>query len=145
MITFLPLNLFYQFSKLTNLYFLIIMVLQCVPQVSNTNGKPTTGFSLFFVVLASAIKDFYEDYKRKQSDTRENNRSVQRSDNYTRGFIKDQWKNLHVGQIIKIHENQYFPCDLILIKSSNSENGVCYVETANLDGETNLKQKQAAQ
>ena len=39
-------------------------------------------------------------------------------------------------------ENQYFPCDVVIINSSLPK-GICYVETKNLDGETNLKHKQA--
>ena len=53
------------------------------------------------------------------------------------------WHSLQVGQIIKVHEGEYFPCDMLLIKSSLPK-GVCYVETKNLDGETNLKHKQAS-
>lgn len=44
--------------------------------------------------------------------------------------------------IVKIKENEYFPADLILLNSSASK-GICYIETKNLDGETNLKHKQA--
>lgn len=39
-----------------------------------------------------------------------------------------------------VKEDQYFPADLILIKSSNAS-GLAYIETKNLDGETNLKHK----
>ena len=46
------------------------------------------------------------------------------------------------GHLIKVRKNQFFPADLILLKSSSSEN-TCFVETKNLDGETNLKHKQA--
>ena len=45
-----------------------------------------------------------------------------------------------MGCLVKVKENQNFPCDLILIKSSLPK-GIAYVETKNLDGETNLKQK----
>ena len=52
------------------------------------------------------------------------------------------WASLQVGQIVKVRQNERFPADLILLKSSNS-NGIAYVETIKLDGETNLKHKSA--
>lgn len=36
----------------------------------------------------------------------------------------------------------FFPADLVLL-SSTHDDGICYVETINLDGESNLKIKQA--
>ena len=47
-------------------------------------------------------------------------------------------KDVHVGDIVRVKRDEGFPCDLVLISTSNSE-GKCYVTTANLDGETNLK------
>ena len=57
-------------------------------------------------------------------------------------FIKINWEKVKLGQIIKVEKGDYFPCDLILIYSSN-KNGAAYVETKNLDGETNLKYKES--
>jgi len=42
--------------------------------------------------------------------------------------------------VLKIHCNEYFPADMILLNSS-APKGICYIETKNLDGETNLKHK----
>jgi phospholipid-translocating ATPase len=52
------------------------------------------------------------------------------------------WKFLRVGEIIKVKKDEFFPADLILLNSSGPK-GICYIETKNLDGETNLKHKVA--
>jgi phospholipid-translocating ATPase len=49
-----------------------------------------------------------------------------------------QSQNIHVGDIVRVKRDESFPCDLVLISTSNNE-GKCYITTANLDGETNLK------
>lgn len=67
---------------------------------------------------------------------------ISRIDPKEHGFMEETWKDLKVGQVIKVDENQRFPADLILLKSSNP-NGVAYVETLSLDGETNHKHKMA--
>lgn len=67
-INFVPKNLFVQFSKVANLYFLIIGIMQMIPQISVSGGFPVIFVPLSIVVGVSAIKDFYEDLKRKNSD-----------------------------------------------------------------------------
>ena len=42
--------------------------------------------------------------------------------------------------IVKVLEDEYLPTDLVFLKSSDPK-GMCYIETKNLDGETNLKHK----
>ena len=44
--------------------------------------------------------------------------------------------------IVKVNENEFFPCDMYVLNTSLKK-GICFVETKNLDGETNLKHKQA--
>ena len=43
---------------------------------------------------------------------------------------------------MRVREGEAFPADLMLVQSSSND-GVCTIETSNLDGETNLKVKQA--
>ena len=62
-----------QFSKLPNIYFLIIGIMQMIRQITNSGGFPVIFIPLSFVVGVSAIKDFYEDLKRKISDNQINN------------------------------------------------------------------------
>ena len=57
-------------------------------------------------------------------------------------FCVTKWKDLRVGDIVKVYKDEFFPADLFLL-SSSYEDGICYVETSNLDGETNLKLKHA--
>ena len=49
-----------------------------------------------------------------------------------------------MGCIVKVTEDKPFPADLILLDSALPK-GICYVETKNLDGETNMKQKIASE
>ncbi|GKD00283.1 probable phospholipid-transporting ATPase 4, partial [Tanacetum coccineum] len=50
------------------------------------------------------------------------------------------WKRLCVGDVVKVQKNEYSPSDLLLL-SSSYEDGICYVDTMNLESETNLKIK----
>lgn len=52
------------------------------------------------------------------------------------------WKKLEVGDVVLLKENDQIPADVIVLSTSDSD-GVCFVETKNLDGETNLKPRKA--
>ena len=138
-VTFLPKFLFEQFSKYANLFFLFTAALQQIPNISPTNQYTTIG-PLIIVLLVSAGKELVEDYKRKTSDKTLNysKTKVLRGSN----FEATKWINIKVGDILRVESEEPFPADLALLATSEPE-GLCYIETANLDGETNLKIKQA--
>lgn len=143
--SFLPLNFLYQLTKAANLYFIGIICLQMIPAISISGGQPTNLPPLLFVIVISMIKDFIEDRARRKSDAKENDATVECLQFGPEGktvLNTVSWKELQVGQIVKIYHNQYFPADLILLHSSEYK-GICFVETKSLDGETNLKNKGA--
>ena len=139
---FLAKILMEQFSRLANAYFLIIAVLQSVKELSYSGGTPIMLLPLSFVVALNGLKDMYEDFKRKKSDKKENNSECQVYNSNNKKFEKKQWRDIKLGDIIKVENNQQFPADLLLLSTSD-ENGISYVETKNLDGEINLKFRQA--
>ena len=63
-LSFLPKNLMEQFSKLANVYFLLIALMQMLPTISISGGKPVMLMPLSFVILVSMVKDIFEDCKR---------------------------------------------------------------------------------
>ncbi|KAL5761518.1 hypothetical protein ACOSP7_017782 [Xanthoceras sorbifolium] len=139
--TFLPKSLFEQFRRVANFYFLVTGIL------SFTQLAPYSAVSavipLIIVIGATMVKEGIEDWRRNQQDIEVNNRKVkvhQGGGNF--GYT--EWKNLRVGDIVKIEKDEFFPADLLLL-SSSYEDAICYVETMNLDGETNLKLKQASE
>uniref|UniRef100_A0A096M6C4 Phospholipid-transporting ATPase n=1 Tax=Poecilia formosa TaxID=48698 RepID=A0A096M6C4_POEFO len=137
--SFLPLNLFEQFSRLANAYFLFLLILQLIPQISAVPWF-TTAVPLLIVLSVSGVKDANDDINRHKQDKQVNNRKVKV---LIHGELREErWMNIQVGDIIKLESNQFVPADLLLLSSSEPLN-LIYVETAELDGETNLKVKQA--
>ena len=87
------------------------------------------------------IKAGYENYMRYLSDTKENMKECNvldiNSENEKTRPVK--WKDLEVGQIIRIQEDEFLPADVMILSTSDKKTGKCFIETKNLDGETNLK------
>ncbi|XP_050786746.1 phospholipid-transporting ATPase ID isoform X2 [Gopherus flavomarginatus] len=138
-VTFLPVNLFEQFQEVANTYFLFLLILQLIPQISSLSWF-TTIVPLVLVLTITAVKDATDDYFRHKSDNQVNNRQSQVLINGT--LQQEQWMNVRVGDIIKLENNHFVAADLLLL-SSSEPHGLCYIETAELDGETNMKVRQA--
>lgn len=181
--SFVPKQLYFQFSKLANFYFLVIAILQLIPGLSTT-GSFTTLIPLLVFVSISMAKEGYDDYRRYVLDKTENlapawvldpdgtvektsnknwlvglikrNRSKEREEEEGMAELQDmgenreqspwatiQWQNIRVGDIVRLRRDDSVPADIIILHATG-HNGVAYIETMALDGETNLKSKQAS-
>jgi len=120
----------------------VIMFLQMVPWFTVTDGRPTIVLILLPSLVISVYLDWLENYKINEQANAENELPVEVLDQDDHKFVEACWAELKVGQIVKINQNERFPADLILLKSSNLD-GTAYVETTALDGESNLKCKTA--
>uniref|UniRef100_A0A3Q2VU42 Phospholipid-transporting ATPase n=1 Tax=Haplochromis burtoni TaxID=8153 RepID=A0A3Q2VU42_HAPBU len=137
-LTFLPRFLYEQIRRAANAFFLFIALMQQIPDVSPT-GRYTTLVPLIFILTVAGIKEIIEDYKRHKADNTVNKKktTVLRSGAW-QTFI---WKQVAVGDIVKVTNGQHLPADMVIVSSSEPQ-AMCYIETSNLDGETNLKIRQ---
>uniref|UniRef100_A0A8D0ULQ0 Phospholipid-transporting ATPase n=1 Tax=Sus scrofa TaxID=9823 RepID=A0A8D0ULQ0_PIG len=125
---FLPMNLFEQFQRLANAYFLFLLFLQLIPQIASLAWY-TTVMPLMVVLSITAVKDAIDDL-------------VMCENSLSYRMVTEKWMDIQVGDIIKLENNQAVTADILLLSSSEPYS-LTYIETAELDGETNLKVKQA--
>uniref|UniRef100_A0A6Q2X7A6 Phospholipid-transporting ATPase n=1 Tax=Esox lucius TaxID=8010 RepID=A0A6Q2X7A6_ESOLU len=132
--TFLPINLFEQFQRVANAYFLVLLILQLIPEISSLPWVTTT-VPLVMVLVITAVKDATDDYVSQLW-------ALIIDYGHIGSLQNEKWMNVRVGDIIKLENNQFVAADILLLSSSEPY-GLCYIETAELDGETNLKVRQA--
>ncbi|KFB52591.1 AGAP010026-PA-like protein [Anopheles sinensis] len=140
LLSFVPKNLLEQFHRIANLYFIFIVLLNWFPQI-NAFGKEIAMIPVLFVLGVTAIKDLFEDRRRKASDKRINNSTCRVYNGESERYKKVLWQDVRVGDLVHLSNNETVPADILLLKSSDPH-GVCYIDTCDLDGETNLKRRQ---
>ncbi|ORX86604.1 phospholipid-translocating P-type ATPase [Anaeromyces robustus] len=221
-------NLIEQFRSVANFYFLVLVILQLLPQFQYGSSPITTAAPMLFIVGVTGLRAGFEDYKRHEADHKRNwmktiklggwtnqnyikqsqsklsllydkiirkisfrpyknkddniedntNSEIplmelneefsstehikSRSSSFNKSstslnssksgnrrssrvevpkWIGTTWQDLHVGDFILLRENDLIPADILIVSTSEQDN-LCYIETKNLDGETNLKVRQ---
>ncbi|XP_010780444.1 probable phospholipid-transporting ATPase VB [Notothenia coriiceps] len=137
LLLFIPMNLFEQFHRLANIYFVGLAILNFVPVV-NAFQPEVALIPICVIMTLTALKDAWEDFRRYQSDRKRNNTPCFIYSRREKQFSERSWKEVQVGDFVKVFSNEIVPADLLLLDTSDP-NGVCHIETSNLDGETNLK------
>ncbi|KAK7196678.1 phospholipid-transporting ATPase 1-like protein [Novymonas esmeraldas] len=137
--SFLPLGLLFQFSKVSNVYFLICMIFSLIPGVAPVS--PATSIVPLVVVLVVAlIKEGVEDVKRHQADNRAN--SITALVLREGELVQVQSKDIHAGDVMCIKNGEEVRADVVVFATAVEE-GQAFIDTCNLDGETNLKSRRA--
>ncbi|KAI9140278.1 hypothetical protein BKA69DRAFT_1167692 [Paraphysoderma sedebokerense] len=192
-VSFLPKNLFEQFRRFANIFFLLLIILQTFKEFATVDPF-ISALPVIVITLITAAKDGVEDWKRHITDNQVNTREVQtlggwKNVNYDedrarrkrkfRRFFKNlfrttkpaaiaprpetalgeltgsqvsslssivghpvwkgtKWEDVRVGDFVLLKNNDFIPADMVILSTSEPD-CVCYVETKNLDGETNLK------
>lgn len=165
----LPKAVFDQFRRVSNFYFLIVAAISFIPNISPSSPITTT-LPLLVVIGFGLARDLYEDFQRKRADAKSNNHSViihKRSsatssklqhprtltDNDCLNFLASsklaksdyniiRSRDIAVGDIIVLRDGVHIPADAVVLHSAHAS-GECFVSTANLDGESNLKRRVA--
>ncbi|OQS03993.1 P-type ATPase (P-ATPase) Superfamily [Thraustotheca clavata] len=126
-----------QFSRLANVYTCIVVAL-CFFSFSPVDPASSL-LPLLIVFATAAVKDVSEDLRRQKADKAVNSKPTNVLVDGT--VVSIPWMDVRVGDILVLYENDDIPSDCLLLGTS-APNGLCYVQTANLDGETNLKIRQ---
>lgn len=150
---FIPKFLIEEFNpkyKVANCYFLMIAILQIIPQISNTNGIPTTLLPLLFIILIDSIFQILEDIVRHKADNKANASNTLRYVGDTdRGvvegnssssscsndintahsstsscFIKCKWSDIKVGDYVKISSREMIPADIVIIAVAEKSSSI---------------------
>lgn len=137
-LTFLPIFLFKMFSRVAYLYFLFQAGLTFWQAISPYKPWGPT-IALLFVLTVAAIKEIIEDRKRHQADLMTNT-SITHILQPDGSFSEKEWQQVKVGDIIQVNDDDLLPADLLCLHTALPDQ-VCFVKTANLDGESNLKIK----
>ncbi|XP_024909921.1 probable phospholipid-transporting ATPase VA [Cynoglossus semilaevis] len=140
LLSFLPKNLFEQFHRFANVYFVFIALLNFVPALNAFQPELALA-PVLFILSVTAIKDLWEDFRRHRSDTEINHLDCLVYCREHRRYVERFWKEVLVGDFIRLRCNEVVPADVLLLSSSDPDR-LCHIETATLDGETNLKQRQ---
>eukprot|EP00667_Euglena_gracilis_P000434 EG_transcript_434 len=140
-VTFIPVNLWEQFHILTYVYYLVVSILQGTP-ISPVD--PVAYYGLLMVLLVNMFKDGYEDLQRHKGDRRINESKTVVLDGQGAAVTID-WQDVQVGNVVLLRDGDRVPADVIILATCDTIGGFCYIETSNLDGETNLKSKAAVE
>ena len=151
-LTFIPVVLYNEFRFFFNLFFLVTALSQLIPilkigRLFSFIANASLGFlvtylgPLVFVLCITMLKEAFDDFKRFSTDNEMNNKKheILGANGQVRVISS---KDLKVGQIVKVSQNERLPADLLLLYTTE-RTGSVFIRTDQLDGETDWKLRKA--
>ena len=139
LLSLVPMNLFEQFQRSANIWFLIVSIFQLIPFGLNPVDSWTTVVPLAILITLTLLKDAYNDYYRGKEDKKLNSSDYI---HWTGGeFTKVKCEDLLVGNIVQIKEGQKFPADVIVLGTKGDRK--FFLDTAGINGCSDLMSKRA--
>ncbi|TSW75993.1 putative phospholipid-transporting ATPase VA [Bagarius yarrelli] len=109
-LSFIPKNLFEQFHRFANVYFVFIALLNFVPVVNAF--QPVLALApVLFILSVTAIKDLWEDYRRHRADQEINHMDCLVYSRTERRYVEQYWKEVRVGDFVRLRCNEIVPAD----------------------------------
>ena len=93
-------------------------------------------------LLGVTTQAVLEQVESDSDDTVEDSQELPSQPDNRPHWKKKAWEDTVVGDFVKVLDNESIPADILICSTSEDEN-VAFVETKNLDGETNLKSRNA--
>lgn len=130
-------NLYEQFRRPLNFYFLIVALLQFISIISPVSPLSTV-LPLLFAFTLTAVKEGYDDVKRHRQDATYNAKRRLVLNAEKGEWCYKQNEHICVGDVLLLQQNEEIPCDVVVIAASAP---TVFIRTDNLDGEIDLKVK----
>lgn len=134
-LNFLFKSFFNQLKRFTNLYFFIIAIAQSIKEISSVNPI-STWIPVYVIFSISILRELYDEIKIFLEDKKINDRQYTLIRNGIKQTIKS--KNIKVGDILVLKENDITPADIFLIKI-DGDFQTCSIQSSNVDGSPDMK------
>ncbi len=90
-----------------------------IPNVSPT-GRFVTIVPFTIILVLTAIKELIEDIKRHRADDRVNSSAALVLDNLSGRWERKKWKEVVVGDVVRVDNGSFFPADLVRPRKEES-------------------------
>ena len=141
LLNIIPKNLYEQFHRTANVWFLIVSVFQLIPLDLTPTSSWGTITPLAFLLLFTFIKDAYNEALRYKQD-KVLNKTRSRVWDEEQGFIDIFWQDIKVGHIVMLEREDICPADLLVL-ATGAKSGSLAMDISDVLGQSNLDEKKA--